>query len=727
MEGTAFSGGKAAAVFFRVGLLIGVLSVGGFAQMGEVDPPVLRVSSYNVVVDVVVTDKGNRTVADLTEKDFLVLEDGIAQSIESFQSIHSGAIPAGRASRNRLHSDLALGTPRSPNLVILLLDYATVEYGNQGYIREAVRHYILEEMQPSDLMAVFRVGMSLQFVQGFTNDRKRLIEAVWKMDPAGTAYAGDQAFLDDSAQNAQAQVDLLTSNIDSLSNGIGNAAPGVASVVEQLGRQLDMAQALEGRYYAQLSYSRDQQSRPIIGAVETIARGVSHIPGRKTLILFSEGFSVPLTLESALYRAVDAANKSNLAVYAIDGGGLRVKQASREGELNDISAGRGGDRVRAYGGLSQFDRAREIGSDQKEATLRYISTATGGSFLHNTNDLLGAMERVDQDIRSHYVLTYRPLNRNFEGEFREIRVKIGRPHLRVRTRAGYFAVPPGASLLSVEEFKALVGPQAPKRTTAEESMPLFSQLSYFLADARQYRVHLSLEIPLKGLPVHSVGGERFVDLRVVGLVRDDSGEVVTSFRGPSRFQLSEEVQKASKTVRLQNQLLLTAGRYSVTLGVLDSDGGIRVIQHRGLRLPSIGTGMSLSNLVVGKSEQLVRASSEGDLTVDGVHVTPSIDRTFQNGDQMVYLVHIYNPMLDQRAAPDLEYELTLYRKDRKISQERQSVATHRLEPGVPPHVRLARALKLKDFQPGSYFLRLSVRDRLSDQVSHTQTVFHIVR
>jgi len=85
-----------------------------------------------------------------------------------------------------------------------------------------------------------------------------------------------------------------------------------------------------------------------------------------------------LTLERPLYRAVDLANKSNLAVYAIDAGGLQFKRPKDEGELYDISALRAGDRVKAYGGLSQFDRAREIGSDQKDSTLRYIAAATGG-------------------------------------------------------------------------------------------------------------------------------------------------------------------------------------------------------------------------------------------------------------------------------------------------------------------------------------------------------------
>lgn len=69
-----------------------------FGQERSSEATVLRVSTYSMVVDVVVTDKQNRHVTDLTGDDFLIFEDGILQKIESFQSIlratREGTIPA---------------------------------------------------------------------------------------------------------------------------------------------------------------------------------------------------------------------------------------------------------------------------------------------------------------------------------------------------------------------------------------------------------------------------------------------------------------------------------------------------------------------------------------------------------------------------------------------------------------------------------------------------------
>ena len=60
--------------------------------------------------------------------------------------------------------------------------------------------------------------------------------------------------------------------------------------------------------------------------------------------------------------------------------------------------------------------------------------------MRDTNDLQSAFRRIEEDMRFHYVLTYAPSNQNFDGQFREIDVKVRRPGARVFARRGYFAV-----------------------------------------------------------------------------------------------------------------------------------------------------------------------------------------------------------------------------------------------------------------------------------------------
>lgn len=694
----------------------------------EPSGPILRVRTYSVVVDVVVTDGSNRPVRELTRDDFRVFEDGRPQEIISFEESRGEPAAAEtaptlmRAGEPRATTDETEAPPvvthrQAPNFMILLLDHATVQYLNQSYIRDAAAEYIRNEMRPNDFMAVFQVGMSLQFVQGFTNDREALIRAVTQHDSTGSSYVFDQTGLAARADAAQDQVELLTTQINSITGSqAGFNSPDIAMVLEILNQQLELQQALEGTYYAQLSYSREQQSRPVIGAIETIARGVRHIPGRKTLVLFSEGFSVPLTLERPLYRAVDAANRANLAIYAIDGAGLQVKGVSTEGELHDISAMRGGDRVKAYGGLSQFDRAREIGSDQKDSTLRYLASATGGLLIRHTNDFLDALHRVDRDVRSHYVLTYQPDDLDFNGEFRNIRVEVDRPGVRVRARSGYWAVPPGASLLSAEEFRELVELSSGSDNRAE-TFEIDSRTFHFVSSPQDYEVYLAIETPLANFTPREAEKEVFVDLDITGMVTSVSGEVVTSFRGPSRPRLGSERGEETKFLRLESRFNLIPGQYALLLSVADPVSGRVAYQRRGLRLPAITQELSTSSLVLAKKSELLGATGEDVFTFKGMRLTPSAAGRFSRDDELIYYLNVYHPEADQ-APPKLELELDLIRQGRFVTSEATTWTPSQ-------DLRLARYLRLDELRSGDYVLRLTVRDPARAKAVSSQAKFVI--
>jgi VWFA-related protein len=55
--------------------------------------------------------------------------------------------------------------------------------------------------------------------------------------------------------------------------------------------------------------------------------------------------------------------------------------------------------------------------------------------------------RIAQEVRSQYVITYRPNNEHYDGRFRRIEVKLvgGRGGLKVRSKRGYSAVADGAA------------------------------------------------------------------------------------------------------------------------------------------------------------------------------------------------------------------------------------------------------------------------------------------
>src|SRR5437764_13181156 len=66
----------------------------------------------------------------------------------------------------------------------------------------------------------------------------------------------------------------------------------------------------------------DFGARSMLLAVRSLAKNLRSIPGRKMVVLFSGGFPLTQESQSELTATIDACNKSNVAVYALDARGL---------------------------------------------------------------------------------------------------------------------------------------------------------------------------------------------------------------------------------------------------------------------------------------------------------------------------------------------------------------------------------------------------------------------
>ncbi len=73
--------------------------------------------------------------------------------------------------------------------------------------------------------------------------------------------------------------------------------------------------------------------------------------------------------------------------------------------------------------------------------LQILANASGGKLFPAASmaDLAPVYPQFAQELKSLYTLTYYPKNQNFDGKWRRLQVKIGRPGASARTRAGYFA------------------------------------------------------------------------------------------------------------------------------------------------------------------------------------------------------------------------------------------------------------------------------------------------
>jgi VWFA-related protein len=176
-----------------------------------------------------------------------------------------------------------------------------------------------------------------------------------------------------------------------------------------------------------------------LGRVEDAIHAVRTQPGRKAVVLVSDGFVLfgpgfaNIEVREAMRRLVDRANRADVVIYAVDARGLVCGCLTAADRTRGLSAD----------SLAARTEARLEALAATQDGLRYAADETGGFAVVNSNDLPGALDRIAGDLRGYYLIGFQPDGDTFssDGRFRKIRIKVKRPGLKVRTRAGFYGVP----------------------------------------------------------------------------------------------------------------------------------------------------------------------------------------------------------------------------------------------------------------------------------------------
>jgi VWFA-related protein len=142
----------------------------------------LRSSARLVVLDVVVTDKAGNPVNNLAKNDFTIVEDGVSQSVASFEA-SSENIPT--LSARSAKSGAAGIEPRVDStraLNIIVLDELNSEFLDQAHGRVAVDKFLRTHgARLSEPTALLILGQSrLEVLHDYTQDPTALLQALKK-------------------------------------------------------------------------------------------------------------------------------------------------------------------------------------------------------------------------------------------------------------------------------------------------------------------------------------------------------------------------------------------------------------------------------------------------------------------------------------------------------------------------------------------------------------------
>lgn len=270
-------------------------------------------------------------------------------------------------------------------------------------------------------------------------------------------------------------------------------------------------------------------------AILAIANHLASVPGRKNLVWLSQSY--PISVD----WAIRALNQADMAIYPVDPCGL-IPPFS---ENHDCSA------------VPEFE------------AMNGLADRTGGRASYNNNNVEGSVRTAIDDGRISYVLGYYPDHGKWDGQFREINVKVDRPDVEVRSRKGYFAIPDG-SPGQREVHAAIEGALMSPLDSTGLGLTISVQRG-----PQQGQAVLSMNLDAGGIHWDEVAGHWRDGLRIVFRQYNATGDPIGSLEGHLTLNLDKATydRVMGEGIKWARQLAVAPGADTLKVLVLDTASG----------------------------------------------------------------------------------------------------------------------------------------------------------
>lgn len=555
--------------------------------------PTLKVTTRLVAIDVVAADHKGVPLKDLKADDFVLEEESHPQKVRVFSFQDASQTQAAAAAASEPPGPIS-NVPQFKNtgpLNVILVDGLNTNPKNLIYVKDEMLR-MLEKLPTGQPVAIYALGSRLRLLQDFTTDSTLLKQAMHSLK-SKSAPAVD-------ATSVQSEPFL---------------SAGIAGALNEMGMDA-MVQQIQAFEQDNATYQTDFRVELTLAALKSLARNLSGYPGRKNLIWVSEVFPTyifPQANESgsggsnlarqALYtqkdygaelqQVADALANSHIAVYPVDARTVGNTDSyaslsntdSRGNYLGRSATGRGA------GGRSLT--ANEINlsvndSLDSHGTMNSIADETGGRAFYNNNDLNGVIRESIRDGSTYYTLGYYPDNKNWDGKFRRITVKVNRPGVKLRFRHGYYASDPeGYPRLNqkqrAEDFGRSLSLEMPVSTALPFQAAVVPASGQDSKSKINYGIDahaLTFELTEDGMQHASVDCAVEVYSKKREAVRVQ-GNTFNATLKPAQYQMVMQ-----KFFPCSQMLDLPAGDYVLRLGVRDNHTGLIGTANTTLSVPA---------------------------------------------------------------------------------------------------------------------------------------------
>ncbi len=380
---------------------------------------VVRVETSLVVCDVLVLDSRGQIVQGLTEKDFVLSEDGKPQQVGMFSLGDNVAVP------------------RS---IVLIIDYSVSQFPFINTSIVAAR-MLVDKIAPGDRMAI--VSDDVELLQDFTNDKNALKDKLESLRRRSSTWdtpnTTPKQHFGRSAQysallatlremfDEEDQRPIIIFQTDGDEAALLRNPITVRQVPPNLPK--DMRKEAERAFS---SWQKDLRNKQREFSLNDVYRAVEK--SRAIIYTVIPGFQlVGLSLDEQIER-MKAERERKLLQDLSKMGPSAIRSAMIKGEED------------RWARTPPEARRYEVGEEVKvQASLAVVSTITGGwtAFLEEPSQADEIYSRIFSDINRRYVVGYYPTNKEHDGKRRKLSIEVrGRPEYLVTGRKSYLAPGP---------------------------------------------------------------------------------------------------------------------------------------------------------------------------------------------------------------------------------------------------------------------------------------------
>src|SRR5256714_2091847 len=688
---------------------------------GDVD--VVRITTNLVQVDAVVTDRNGKVVTDLRPEEVEIFEDGHKQKITHFTYNVTETAPTERVAKSAAIDKTAPPIPTSrirlediKRTIAIVVDDLGLSFESTYFVQRALKKFVDEQMQPGDLVAIIRTSGGMGALQQFTSDKRQLYAAVERVKWNANGRSGIIAF--DAIQPPTAGA-----------NG---------AEIDKANEDLN-------------DFRRDMFAVGTLGAISYVVKGLKDLPGRKSILLVSDGFKIydlddpthNYLAREKLQRLIDEAGRASVVIYTMNATGLQTLGFSAADDLsnpNDATGGGSADYLN-----QQMSNRRNQAFETQEG-LDFLAQQTGGIAIRNTNDLSGGIRRVLEDQKGFYLIGYRPDESTFDKRtgrrtFHHLSLKVTRPgKFNVRTRNGFLGFTdeekPAPRTLGRKLFDALASPFG-------DTGVHLQLISLFANDAKAGSYMRSvLHVDAHDLTFTEEPNKMHKCVfDVLSITFGDNGVPIDQSGRTNTIQLPEELYKRAQRDGLVYYVTVPvkkAGAYQLRMSLRDSATDRIGSASQFVEVPDLKknrlalSGLALRGYLPPKTNQQSTnaaanpqaanadspAADQEGIDKGNAEASPAV-RHFHSGMFMNYGFYIYDAHADKTRAPQLMTQVILFHDGKPVFTGKQNPMPINSQRDV---TRLVAGGSLRlgtDLPPGDYVLQISVTDTLADKKHQT--------